>query len=107
MIRNWFRTRRALVAMVDDRGDIIAKQIDEIAELREELGAGWRRANDQINQLHRQRDVFRRGTQVERNLRVEAETKLARVVEELKALREDIRQAEGDEPSYLDSGALR
>lgn len=87
MIRNWFRRQRSLVGQLDEFEAIVAKQVDEIATLRDEMSAGWQRATDDKNRL---------GGQIRtQSATIAAQSaQLATVREELSKLRDEIAAAE-------------
>lgn len=109
VIRDWFRTRRQLVADRDALEVIVAKQVNEIAGLRRQANASraaadeWVRqlqsgigiANDQVRRLTAERDDLR-----QQNIRVR---------NALQVLREDIRRAEEIEhpPTAGGTGMVR
>jgi hypothetical protein len=96
MLIRWFKTRRALIVRNDELEGIVAKQVDEIAD-----------KDGHVADLQESLRLAHRAMNTQRRLRVEADERLAAVVAELKTLREEIRQAEGNLPSAAGVGMAR
>lgn len=91
-IRNWLRTRRALVADLDRQRDMLAEADEELRFWVNEMNVGWDRADKEINQAKRERDDALRKLATKRQ-------QLATVRTELEKLREEIAQLEqGERP---------
>jgi uncharacterized coiled-coil protein SlyX len=93
MIR-WFRSRRRLHEDLRLLNVIIADHEQTIARLNKEMGEHEAVTEIRVAQLQQSLDLADRAFDQLSEMLIARETKLARVVEELKALREDIRQAE-------------
>lgn len=96
LIRPWLRSKRTLIADRNALEAIVAKQVDEIAD-----------KDGHVADLQESLRLAHRAMNTQRRLRVEADERLAAVVAELKALREEIRQAEGNLPSAAGVGMVR
>lgn len=94
MIRNWFRTRRALAARNAELEGIVAKQIDELAGLRAELDEGSIRASQQIRDLNRGREISAEQIRRLTAERDELRQQNIRVRNALQVLRDDITREE-------------
>jgi hypothetical protein len=93
----WFRSKRQLMTRNAELAGIVAKQTDEIAQVR-------RDGNDRVEEVQESLRLAHRAMNTQRQLCIDAETKLAQVAEELRALRDDIarrEQAEAEALTYM------
>jgi len=90
----WFKTRRRLHEDLRLLNVIIADREQTIADLDEEMKEAEAVAEARIAELQESLRLAHRAMDTQRRLRIEADDKLARVVDELKALHVEIRTAE-------------
>lgn len=93
-IRNYFRSKRQLIADNAELSALVAKQTEEIAEVR-------RDAKERVEEERQSLVLAHRAMNTQRRLRIAAEERMEAVVEALQKLREEIAQLErGDRPTF-------